>query len=63
MEQAIHAARLAAAQSALLVLLLEGAPGHEPDSVIVTLSIRDFEGMSFDIQYLRNGVTVGGEGI
>lgn len=63
MDQAMHAARLAAAQSALLVLLLDGAPGQEPDSVVVTVALDDIDGLSMDVQYIRNGVTVGGEGV
>ncbi len=59
----MHAARLAALQAALLVLLIDGAPGQEPDSVVVTLSLGDIDGLSLDVQYVRNGVTVGGEGV
>lgn len=62
MEQAMHAARLAAAQSALLALLIEAVPGLEADSVQVTLTFAYEEGTSLDVVYSRSGVVVGGEG-
>ena len=64
MEQAMHAARLVAVQSALLALLFEhqGDNLHKVDGLTVTLSHEPHsEGM--DVVYTANGQPVGGEGI
>ena len=64
MEQAMHAARLVAAHSALLALLFEqqGDNLHKVDGLTVTLSHEPHsEGM--DVIYTSNGLPVGGEGI
>jgi len=64
MEQAMHAARLVAVQSALLALLFEqqGDNLHKVDGLTVTLSHEpQSEGM--DVIYTANGQPVGGEGI
>ena len=64
MEQAMHAARLVAAHSALLALLFEqqGDNLHKVDGLTVTLSHEpQSEGM--DVIYTSNGLPVGGEGI
>ena len=64
MEQAMHAARLVAAHSALLALLFEqqGDNLHKVDGLTVTLSHEpQSEGM--DVIYTANGQPVGGEGI
>ena len=64
MEQAMHAARLVAAHSALLALLFEqqGDNLHKVDGLTVTLSHQPHsEGM--DVIYTANGQPVGGEGI
>ena len=64
MEQAMHAARLVAAHSALLALLSEqqGDNLHKVDGLTVTLSHEPHsEGM--DVIYTANGLPVGGEGI
>lgn len=64
MEQAMHAARLVAAHSALLALLFEqqGDNLHKVDGLTVTLSHEpQSEGM--DVIYTANGLPVGGEGI
>ena len=64
MEQAMHAARLVAAHSALLALLFEqqGDNLHKVDGLTVTLSHEPHsEGM--DVIYTSNGQPVGGEGI
>jgi len=60
----MHAARLVAAQSALLALLFEqqGDTLHKVDGLTVTLSHQPHsEGM--DVIYTANGQPVGGEGI
>ena len=64
MEQAMHAARLVAAHSALLALLFEqqGDNLHKVDGLTITLSHEPHsEGM--DVIYTANGLPVGGEGI
>lgn len=64
MEQAMHAARLVAAHSALLALLFEqqGDNLHKVDGLTVTLSHEpQSEGM--DVIYTANGQPVGGEGM
>ncbi|HEY9209655.1 MAG: hypothetical protein WA013_10180 [Acidovorax sp.] len=64
MEQAMHAARLVAAQSALLALLIE-QQGEQPskvDGVSVTLAY-DGESTGLDIMYTANGLPVTGEGV
>lgn len=63
MQDAMHAARLSAAYSALLALLIEHSPGLEADAVQVTLSMDDVEGITLDVLYTRGGVAVGGEGV
>lgn len=59
----MHAARLSAAYSALLALLIEHTPGLEADAIQVTLSLNAPEGISLDVVYTRGGVSVGGEGL
>jgi hypothetical protein len=64
MEQAMHAARLVAAHSALLALLFEqqGDKLHKVDGLTVSLSHEPHsEGM--DVIYTANGQPVGGEGM
>lgn len=63
MQQAMHAARLVAAQSALLALLIEqqGEQITPLDGVTVSLS-HDQEGTSLDVIYTANGAPVAGEG-
>jgi len=64
MEQAMHAARLVAAQSALLALLVEqqGEESAPIDGVAVTLSY-DGNWTSLDVVYTSRGSMVLGEGI
>lgn len=64
MEQAMHAARLVAAQSALLALLVEQQGGNPSpvDGVSVTLAF-DGETTGLDVIYTSNGTPVGGEGV
>lgn len=64
MQEAMHAARLVAAQSALLALLFEqqGENPHKVDGVSVTLST-DGEFTGLDVVYTSNGRPVGGEGV
>lgn len=64
MEQAMHAARLVAAQSALLALLIEqqGEQLSKVDGVSVTLAY-DGESTGLDIVYTENGLPVTGEGV
>ncbi len=63
MEQAMHAARLVAAQSALLALLIEqqGDNIENVDGVTVTLAF-DGESTGLDVIYTANGRPVAGEG-
>lgn len=63
MQQAMHAARLVAAQSALLALLIEQQGEHieKVDGVSVTLAF-DGEGTGLDVIYTANGRPVAGEG-
>ncbi len=63
MQEAMHAARMAAAYSALLALLIEHTPGLEADAIQVTLNLNDHDGISLDVVYTRGGIAVGGEGI
>jgi len=62
MEQAMHAARLVAAQSALLALLIEqqGDNIENVDGVTVTLAF-DGESTGLDVIYTANGRPVAGE--
>jgi len=64
MEQAMHAARLVAAQSALLALLFEqqGDNLHKVDGLTVSLS-QEPHTAGMDVIYTANGQPVGGEGI
>lgn len=63
MEQAMHAARLVAAQSALSALLDEQASEVGADAVVVTFT-RDAEmGPFIDVAFTRNGMHVAGEGV
>lgn len=59
----MHAARLVAAQSALLALLVEqqGEQFTAIDGVTVALSY-DAEGTGLDVIYTAKGVPLGGEG-
>ena len=63
MEQAMHAARLVAVQSALLALLIEqqGDNIENVDGVTVTLAF-DGESTGLDVIYTSNGRPVAGEG-
>ena len=63
MQQAMHAARLVAAQSALLSLLIEqqGEQLEKVDGVSVTLAY-DGETTGLDVIYTANGRPVAGEG-
>ncbi|MFT4243639.1 MAG: hypothetical protein QM569_15310 [Acidovorax sp.] len=63
MEQAMHAARMVAAHSALLALLTEQTPECEPDGITVTLTTDDEMGMSLDVVYTRKGLPIAGEGL
>lgn len=60
----MHAARLVAAQSALLALLIDqrGQQVVQIDGITVALSHQP-EGDSLDIIYTHNGAPVAGEGI
>lgn len=63
MQQAMHAARLVAAHSALLALLYE-AQGDAPevDAITVTLNYSpDADGL--DVVYMTKGLPVSGEGM
>ena len=64
MHEAMHAARLVAAQSALLALLIEqqGDNIARVDGVSVTLAF-DGETTGLDVIYTASGMPVGGEGI
>lgn len=64
MQEAMHAARLVAAQSALLALLIEqqGDNIARVDGVTVSLSTSD-DGTGLDVIYTANGRPVGGEGM
>lgn len=64
MLQAMHAARLVAAQSALLALLIEqqGDQHEKLDGVSVTLAF-DGETTGLDVIYTANGRPVAGEGL
>jgi len=59
----MHAARLVAAQSALLALLVEqqGEQFATVDGITASLSY-DSEGMGLDVIYTAKGVPLGGEG-
>ncbi|WP_291519295.1 hypothetical protein [Acidovorax sp.] len=63
MQEAMHAARLVAAQSALLALLVEqqGDQLEKVDGVSVTLAY-DGETTGLDVIYTANGRPVSGEG-
>lgn len=59
--EALHAARLAAVESALLALLREAAADLDANSQPDALAVRlDADGI--DIEYLRAGFPVAGEG-
>ena len=64
MQEAMHAARLVAAQSALLALLIEqqGDNIARVDGITVSLSHTE-EGQGLDVIYTANGQPVAGEGI
>lgn len=64
MQEAMHAARLVAAQSALLALLIEQRGDHMErlDGVSVTLAF-DGETTGLDVLYTSNGQPVAGEGV
>lgn len=65
MEQAMHAARLAAAYDALLALLTEfnSDGGRGADAICVNLSITDGLAHGFDVMLTLNDMPVGGEGL
>lgn len=64
MQEAMHAARLVAAQSALIALLIEqqGDQIDAVDGVSVTLSY-DGQTTGLDVIYTSNGRPVAGEGM
>lgn len=57
----LHAARLALLEGALLALLREAAGLDDENDIPDGLSVR-FDGGAIDIEYLRGGFVVGGEG-
>lgn len=63
MTEAAHTARLVAAQSALLALLVELGPETQADSVQATVTHHHLEGLTLDVVYLRAGFPVSGEGL
>lgn len=64
MEQAMHAAEIVAARSALLALLVgQRCEQPEVDGVTVVLSWDAFMGVSLDVTYTRGGLPVAGEGL
>ena len=65
MQEAMHAARLVAAQSALLALLTEQRTEHMEglDGVTVSLSHDAETGCSLDVIYTDKGRPVAGEGM
>lgn len=64
MQEAMHAARLVAAQSALLALLIEqqGDRIENVDGITVSVSLNE-EGTDLGVLYTSNGMPVGGEGV
>ena len=64
MQEAMHAARLVAAHSALLALLIDqqGDQHEKLDGVSVTLSF-DGDTTGLDVIYTANGRPVAGEGL
>lgn len=64
METAMHAARLVAAHSALLALLIEqqGEQIGNVNGITVSLATDD-DGPSMDVMYTANGSPVAGEGL
>lgn len=63
-QQAMHAARVAAAHDALLALLIESqGETSDIDAVHVSVELVAGEGTSLDIQYTRHGMSVLGEGL
>lgn len=63
MQDAYHAARLVALQSALLSLLSEQVEGpHKVDAITVTLSTLDQGIHAIDLIYTHHGQPVAGEG-
>ena len=65
MQEAMHAARLVAAQSALLALLIEQQDEHIEvvDGITVTLALsHEAIGTTCDVIYTANGRPVSGEG-
>ena len=64
MQAAMHAARLVAAQSALLALLVEQQyENPNPVDGITACLTHAEHGQSLDFTYTSNGLPVGGEGI
>ena len=65
MQEAMHAARLVAAQSALLALLTQQRMEHMEglDGVTVSLSQDAESGCSLDVIYTDKGRPVAGEGM
>lgn len=64
MQEAMHAARLVAAQSALLALLIEqqGDRIENVDGITVSVSLNE-EGTDLGVLYTSKGMPVGGEGV
>lgn len=63
MEDFLQTARLVAAQSALLALLVERRQYSNADSVQVILTYHHIEGVTLDVVYLESGRPVAGDGL
>lgn len=63
MDESSQTARLVAAQTALLALLLQHDPELQADSVRASLTYNRLEGVTLDVVYLRSGCPVAGEGL
>lgn len=62
-QEVAQTARLVAAQSALLALLVEQGPESQADTVQATVRYHHNEGVTLDVVYLRSGYPVAGEGL
>ncbi len=64
MQQAMHAARVAAAHDALLALLIESqGDAIDVDAIHVSVELVAGDAPSLDIQFTRRGELVAGEGL
>lgn len=63
MDDAVQTARLVAAQSALLALLVERRQYSQADAVQVIVTYDHIEGVTLDVVYLESGRPVAGEGL